>query len=254
MRLWRSVERLAPLAPDYVSVTYGAGGTTRDRTRNAIKAILERARLQVAGHLTCVGASRAETLAEADGYRRLGARRIVALRGDPPKGAERFEPHPDGFRNAAELTRALREAGHDRISVAAYPEFHPESGSPAADLDNLKRKLDAGAAQFRRLKQKCRVRADCLHRLGDGLIGVNLVFGHGSPPVLHVRALTPTCISGRGGCKGPPRKRAKIDRARPLCAIRPAPVGLRIFRPAQFLTAGAKCPLRRRQSAQQTCF
>ncbi len=145
MRLWRSVERLAPLAPDYVSVTYGAGGATRDRTRNAIKAILDRARLQVAGHLTCVGATRAETLAEADGYRRLGARRIVALRGDPPKGAERFEPHPDGFRNAAELTRGLREAGHDRISVAAYPEFHPESASPAADLDNLKRKLDAGA-------------------------------------------------------------------------------------------------------------
>ena len=144
-RLWRSVERLAPLGPDYVSVTYGAGGTTRDRTRNAIKAILDRARLQVAGHLTCVGASRAETLAEADGYRRLGARRIVALRGDPPKGAERFEPHPEGFADAAELTRALREAGHERISVAAYPEFHPESASPAADLDNLKRKLDAGA-------------------------------------------------------------------------------------------------------------
>ncbi|MEC9435057.1 MAG: methylenetetrahydrofolate reductase [NAD(P)H] [Pseudomonadota bacterium] len=145
MRLWRSVERLAPLAPSFVSVTYGAGGTTRDRTRMAIQAILERARLQVAGHLTCVGASREETLAEADGYRKLGARRVVALRGDPPKGAERFEPHPDGFRNAAELVAGLRAAGHERISVAAYPERHPDSADLAADLDNLKRKLDAGA-------------------------------------------------------------------------------------------------------------
>ncbi|MGM0586625.1 MAG: methylenetetrahydrofolate reductase [NAD(P)H] [Pseudomonadota bacterium] len=144
-RLWRSVERLAPLAPSFVSVTYGAGGTTRDRTRKAIQAILERARLEVAGHLTCVGASRDETLAEADGYRRLGARRIVALRGDPPKGADRFEPHPDGFASAAELVAALRAEGHERISVAAYPEIHPEAASPAADLDNLKRKLDAGA-------------------------------------------------------------------------------------------------------------
>lgn len=144
-RLWRSVERLAPLAPGFVSVTYGAGGTTRDRTRKAIQAILDRARLDVAGHLTCVGASREETLAEADGYRKLGARRIVALRGDPPKGAERFEPHPDGFRSAAELVAGLRAAGHEKIAVGAYPEVHPEAASLEADLDNLKRKLDAGA-------------------------------------------------------------------------------------------------------------
>ncbi len=145
MRLWRSVERLAPLAPDFVSVTYGAGGTTRDRTRNAIKAILERARLDVAGHLTCVGASREETLAEADGYRKLGARRIVALRGDAPKGAEKFEAHPEGFASSVELVAALKAAGHERISVGAYPEPHPESTGGQADMDHLKRKLEAGA-------------------------------------------------------------------------------------------------------------
>lgn len=147
MRLWRSVERLAPLCPEYVSVTYGAGGTTRDRTFSAIQTIVERARLTVAGHLTCVNATRGQTIEVADKYRRLGASRIVALRGDPPKGADRFTPHPEGFSGAAELVAGLRAAGHDKISVAAYPEKHPEAASLAADLDNLKRKLDAGADQ-----------------------------------------------------------------------------------------------------------
>jgi methylenetetrahydrofolate reductase (NADPH) len=146
LRLWRSVERLAPLGPRFVSVTYGAGGTTRDRTNAAIQTIVERARLRVAGHLTCVGASRDETLEVARGYARLGVRRIVALRGDPPKGAERFTPHPEGFSSAAELVSALRGVGDFEISVAAYPEKHPEAGSLAADIDNLKRKLDAGAS------------------------------------------------------------------------------------------------------------
>lgn len=146
LRLWRSVERLVPLAPRFVSVTYGAGGATRDRTVAAIQAIVERARLNVAGHLTCVGATREETLAVARTYARLGARRIVALRGDPPQGAPRFEPHPDGFRSAAELVAALAGAGEFEISVAAYPEKHPEAASLAADIDNLKRKIDAGAA------------------------------------------------------------------------------------------------------------
>lgn len=145
LRLWRSVERLAPLGPKFVSVTYGAGGTTRDRTMAAIHAIRDRARLAVAGHLTCVGASREETLEVARGYRRLGAMAVVALRGDPPKGAARFEPHPDGFRSAAELVAALRREGVPEIYVAAYPEVHPEAPSAAADLDNLKRKVDAGA-------------------------------------------------------------------------------------------------------------
>lgn len=145
LRLWRSVERLAPLAPAFVSVTYGAGGTTRDRTNAAIQTIVSRARLNVAGHLTCVGATREETLEVARGYARMGVRRIVALRGDPPKGAERFVPHPDGFAGAAELVAGLRSVGDFDIAVAAYPEVHPEAASPAADIDNLKRKLDAGA-------------------------------------------------------------------------------------------------------------
>ena len=146
LRLWRSVERLAPLGPRFVSVTYGAGGTTRDRTNAAIQTILGRARLTVAGHLTCVGASREETLEVARGYARMGVRRIVALRGDPPKGETRFVPHPDGFASAAELVAGLRSVGDFEIAVAAYPEMHPEAASPAADIDNLKRKLDAGAS------------------------------------------------------------------------------------------------------------
>jgi methylenetetrahydrofolate reductase (NADPH) len=145
LRLWRSVERLAPLAPSFVSVTYGAGGATRDRTMAAIMTIVDRARLEVAGHLTCVGATRQQTLDVATAYRKTGARRIVALRGDAPKGADRFTPHPDGFLDAADLVAGLRAAGHDRISVSAYPEKHPEAASLSADLDNLKRKLDAGA-------------------------------------------------------------------------------------------------------------
>jgi methylenetetrahydrofolate reductase (NADPH) len=146
LRLWRSVERLAPLAPQFVSVTYGAGGTTRDRTRAAIQTIRDRARLNVAGHLTCVGASREETLEVARGYARMGVRRIVALRGDPPKGQGRFVPHPEGFASAAELVAALRGVGDFEIAVAAYPEKHPEAESLSADIDNLKRKIDAGAS------------------------------------------------------------------------------------------------------------
>jgi methylenetetrahydrofolate reductase (NADPH) len=146
LRLWRSVERLAPLAPRFVSVTYGAGGTTRDRTNAAIQTIIGRARLNVAGHLTCVGASREETLEVARGYARMGVRRIVALRGDPPKGETRFTPHPDGFASGAELVAALRGAGDFEVAVGAYPEVHPEAASAAADVENLKRKVDAGAA------------------------------------------------------------------------------------------------------------
>lgn len=147
LRLWRSVERLAPLAPEFVSVTYGAGGTTRDRTNAAILTIRDRARLNVAGHLTCVGATRAETLATARGYARMGVRHIVALRGDAPKGADRFTPHPEGFQSGADLVAGLRAAGDFRISVAAYPEKHPDSADQRADIDNLKRKFDAGADQ-----------------------------------------------------------------------------------------------------------
>ncbi|MEM9010683.1 MAG: methylenetetrahydrofolate reductase [NAD(P)H] [Pseudomonadota bacterium] len=145
-RLWRSVERLAPLGPRFVSVTYGAGGSTRDRTMAAIHTIRDRARLSVAGHLTCVGASRQETLDVAREYARRGARRIVALRGDPPKGQETFVPHPDGFRSGADLVAGLAAEGGFDVTVAAYPEVHPEAESLAADLTALKRKIDAGAS------------------------------------------------------------------------------------------------------------
>jgi methylenetetrahydrofolate reductase (NADPH) len=145
MALWESVQRLAPLAPEFVSVTYGAGGATRDRTMSAILAIRDCARLNVAGHLTCVDATRAEVLKVARNYAKLGCRRIVALRGDPPAGQNRFEPHPDGFAGAFELVAALSGLGLFDIWVAAYPEVHPEASSPEADIDHLKRKLDAGA-------------------------------------------------------------------------------------------------------------
>jgi len=147
LRLWRSVERLAPLAPKFVSVTYGAGGATRERTMSAIATIKDRARLNIAGHLTCVGASKAETLSVAKAYAKMGVKRIVALRGDAPKGEPHFTPHPEGYASAAELVEGLKEAGDFDISVAAYPEKHPEAVSLQADIENLKRKVDAGSSQ-----------------------------------------------------------------------------------------------------------
>jgi methylenetetrahydrofolate reductase (NADPH) len=145
--LWASVERLAPLAPAFVSVTYGAGGTTRGRTIAAIQAIRDRVGLDVAGHLTCVGATREETLEVARSYAKLGCRRIVALRGDPPKGEGKFTPHPGGFDSAPSLVRALADEGWTDIAVGAYPEKHPDAGSQQDDVDALKRKIDAGATR-----------------------------------------------------------------------------------------------------------
>ena len=146
MALWTAVERLAPMAPDFVSVTYGAGGTTRGRTLAAIQAIRERARLDVAGHLTCVGASKTEVLSVARAYARLGCRRIVALRGDAADGTDRFQPHADGFAGSVELIEALAQMDRFQIWVGAYPEKHPEATTEQDDIDHLKRKIDAGAA------------------------------------------------------------------------------------------------------------
>jgi methylenetetrahydrofolate reductase (NADPH) len=145
--LWRSVQRLAPLAPRFVSVTYGADGSTRTRTHQLVTRIQRETRLTGAPHLTCVGASRGEILDIAREYRDQGIRHIVALRGDPPKGAARYEPHPDGFAYAADLVAGLKRVADFEISVAAYPEVHPEAPSAQFDLDNLKRKLDAGASR-----------------------------------------------------------------------------------------------------------
>jgi methylenetetrahydrofolate reductase (NADPH) len=146
LALWRAVERLAPLGPDFVSVTYGAGGTTRDRTLAAILAIRDRARLDVAGHLTCVGAPCEEVLGVARAYAKLGCRRIVALRGDPPSDAGAFRPHPGGYASSVELVGALAALGRFQIWVGAYPERHPEAADTRADVEHLKRKIGAGAA------------------------------------------------------------------------------------------------------------
>jgi len=147
-RFWESIGKLAPLQPRFVSVTYGAGGSTRERTLRMVSRIKTDSGVDAAAHLTCVGASRAEVDAVVDGYRAAGIRRIVALRGDPPEGVGKpFTPHPEGYRNAAELVAGIRRRGDFDISVAAYPEKHPQSGDWAADIDNLKRKLDAGASR-----------------------------------------------------------------------------------------------------------
>jgi methylenetetrahydrofolate reductase (NADPH) len=145
--LWSSIERLAPLAPRFVSVTYGADGSTRDRTHRVVSRVLRETPLTAAPHLTCVGASRGEVLDVARRYWDLGIRHVVALRGDPPAGSGRYRPHPDGFAFAADLVAGLRQVGDFDITVACYPETHPEAAGRDADLDNLRRKLDAGAVR-----------------------------------------------------------------------------------------------------------
>jgi methylenetetrahydrofolate reductase (NADPH) len=146
-QLWMAVERLAPLRPRFVSVTYGAGGSTRERTHATVERIRNETPLEPAAHLTCVGASRTEVDEVARRYWAAGVRHIVALRGDPPDGASSYAPHPQGYRYAADLVAGLRKVGDFEISVAAYPEVHPEAPSATADLDNLKRKIDAGASR-----------------------------------------------------------------------------------------------------------
>ena len=146
-RLWQTVAKLAPLNPSFVSVTYGADGSTRERTHDIVTRIHAETGLVSAPHLTCVGATREEVLEIAQRYWDAGIRHIVALRGDPPKGSTRYVPHPGGFAYAADLVAGLRRIGDFEISVAAYPEVHPEAASAAADLENLKRKVDAGAAR-----------------------------------------------------------------------------------------------------------
>ena len=145
--LWASIERLAPLGPRFVSVTYGADGSTRDRTHKVVARVSRETKLTGAPHLTCIGASRREVQDIARRYWDEGVRHIVALRGDPPAGSARYVPHPDGYAYAADLVRGLKEVANFEISVAAYPETHPEAQSPEQDLDNLKRKLAAGATR-----------------------------------------------------------------------------------------------------------
>lgn len=146
--LWRSIQRLAPLNPAYVSVTYGAGGTTRERTHATVARLLKETDLVPAAHLTCVGAGRDDIDSIAKQYWETGVRHLVALRGDPPKGADRYEPYPGGYAYASDLIAGLKKVADFRISAAAYPEVHPEAPDAAFDLDNLKRKVDAGADEI----------------------------------------------------------------------------------------------------------
>ena len=145
--LWKSITRLAPLSPRFVSVTYGAGGSTRERTHQTVRRILQETSLVPAAHLTCVAATREEIDSVADDYWNVGVRHVVALRGDIPGGEAPYFPTPGGYAYAAELVEGLRKRHDFEVSVAAYPETHPEAKSPGDDLDNLKRKIDAGATR-----------------------------------------------------------------------------------------------------------
>ncbi|MEB3415394.1 methylenetetrahydrofolate reductase [NAD(P)H] [Alteriqipengyuania sp. WL0013] len=146
-QLWDAVQELKPLDPSFVSVTYGAGGSTRERTHDTVRRIIAEAGIPAAAHLTCVDASKAETRAVAEQYWEAGVRHIVALRGDAGEPGAAFTPHPDGFASAAELVAGLKDVADFEISVAAYPETHPDASCPDSDIDNLARKLDAGATR-----------------------------------------------------------------------------------------------------------
>ena len=147
-RLWETVTRLEPLAPSYVSVTYGAGGSTRERTARTVARILRETALKPAAHLTCVDATRDEVDAVIRDFAAMGVTRFVALRGDPAAGVgAAYRPHPNGYSNGAELTAAIRRIGDFDVSVSAYPEKHPESADFATDIDMLKRKVDNGATR-----------------------------------------------------------------------------------------------------------
>ena len=146
--LWEAVGRLAPLTPNFVSVTYGAGGSTRERTHSTVRRLVAETALTPAAHLTCVAATRAEIDAVIQSYRDAGVRHIVALRGDPTEGvAAKYAPHPGGYQNAADLVAGIKRIADIEVSVSAYPEKHPDSPTVEADIDMLKRKIDAGASR-----------------------------------------------------------------------------------------------------------
>jgi len=163
-QLWEAVKTLEPLAPRFVSVTYGAGGSTRERTHATVARIQRETSLAAAAHLTCVEATKDEIAEIADAYWAAGVRHIVALRGDPPVAGQAFAPHPQGYASAADLVAGLKKRHPFEISVAAYPECHPEAASLAADIDNLKRKIDAGA---RRAISQFFFTPECFFRFRD---------------------------------------------------------------------------------------
>jgi methylenetetrahydrofolate reductase (NADPH) len=187
--LWESIKTLEPLQPRFVSVTYGAGGSTRERTHATVARIVRETSIPAAAHLTCVNATRDEVDAIARAYWEVGVRHIVALRGDPPERNAKFAPHPGGYANAAELVGGLKKVAPFEISVAAFPECHPESPSAAADLDNLKRKVDAGAT---RLTTQFFFEPECFFRFQDKVAaaGIEVEILPGIMPVTNFAAIS----------------------------------------------------------------
>ena len=193
--LWESIQTLAPLNPRFVSVTYGAGGSTRERTHATVERILKETPLTPAAHLTCVAASRDEIDEIAKGYWDSGVRNIVALRGDPPEAGTKYQPHPDGYRDAADLVAGLKRVAPFDVSVAAYPEMHPDSSTRQFDLENLKRKIDAGAD---RAITQFFFSPDCFFRFRDeaAAAGIDVEIVPGILPVSNVattRRFAQTC-------------------------------------------------------------
>lgn len=193
--LWESIKTLEPLQPRFVSVTYGAGGSTRERTHATVERILKETSLTPAAHLTCVGATRDEVDEVAKAYWDAGVRNIVALRGDPPEPGTPYAAHPGGYANATELVEGLKRIAPFDISIAAYPECHPDSGSLTADLDNLKRKVDAGAD---RAITQFFFSPDCFFRFRDeaAAAGIDAEIVPGILPVSNVattRRFAQTC-------------------------------------------------------------
>jgi methylenetetrahydrofolate reductase (NADPH) len=183
--LWSSIQTLAPLHPRFVSVTYGAGGSTRERTHATVERILKETDLTPAAHLTCVGASRDDVDAVAREYWDLGVRHLVALRGDAPEPGGKYTPHPQGYRDATELVAGLKQVAPFDVSVAAYPEMHPDSSTRSFDLENLKRKVDAGAS---RAITQFFFSADCFFRFRDdaAAAGIDVEIVPGILPVSNV--------------------------------------------------------------------
>ena len=193
--LWDSVKTLEPLRPRFVSVTYGAGGSTRERTHATVERILKETPLTPAAHLTCVGASRGEVDDVARGYWDAGVRHIVALRGDPSEPGSKYQPHSEGYRDAVELVAGMKKVAPFDVSVAAYPEVHPDSKARTCDLENLKRKVDAGAD---RAITQFFFSADCFFRFRDeaAAAGIDLEIVPGILPVSNVattRRFAQTC-------------------------------------------------------------
>jgi methylenetetrahydrofolate reductase (NADPH) len=189
LTLWESVKTLEPLHPRFVSVTYGAGGSTRERTHATVARIVRETAIPAAAHLTCVNATRDEVDSIARSYWEVGVRHIVAIRGDPPEPGAKFAPHPGGYANAAELVAGLKKVAPFEISVAAFPECHPDSPSVAADLDNLKRKVDAGA---NRATTQFFFSADCFFRYQDQVAaaGIDIEILPGIMPVTNFAAIS----------------------------------------------------------------